>query len=183
MKNLFVAITFISVILGCGKQAPAPSNNLQSPPHISPSPVPPVSPQEPKPVPPPLLLENKVIVAMFGAPWCGVCKSEFPNLQRVMQSLTPEQRARLDVRLYVPTGMDSQQPPTPEVAEWYRRSLGLSYATAYVDPWRWQLFRKWVSSKLAIPGGAVLSADEVVLKKYPPGSFSVEKAVHEALKH
>lgn len=143
------ALVLFAVLLlaGCGKElVPGPA------------PIP-----GPGPIPEPEARE-RVVVAVFGAPWCSVCKVRLPEINRALVLL----RAACDVelRLYLPTGERSHLPPTQSLAERYRDYLGLD-ASAHIDP-NWQFYRQWVSVALALPGAAVLDSKMNLLKSYPP---------------
>lgn len=168
MNKLFLGALILAVV-SCGvekKQAVVPS----------PSPVP-----VPTPVPVPVPIPGaKKIIAVFGAPWCGACKTLLPELERELQGLPKTKRDEIDFRLYITTGATSSAKPTQDVAERYRDALGLS-ATAYIDPWYWTNYKAWVSKSLAIPAGVLQDEAGKVLRVYNAGnSFSPAKIVEDA---
>ncbi len=112
---------------------------------------------------------EKVIVAVFGAPWCSACKTQIPRLEAAILKLDKSIQERIDLRFYVTTGLNSNTAPNQDVADRYRNSLHLT-ALAYPDPWKWQNFRKWVGGEFVIPGAAVLDPKEKVLKSFRGGA-------------
>lgn len=165
MKNL-ILVVFALIAFGCGRYEPAPD------PYV---PVP--TPPGPCPAP-----TQKVIVAVFGAPWCSACKTQIPKLDGALKKLPADVLARVEFRFYVTTGSNSAVAPTQAEATAYRNSLHLS-AQAMIDPWRWTNFKKWVGGALAIPGAAVLSGDEKLIRSFRGGvSFDISDIVETARK-
>lgn len=154
------------VVVACGRAGSADS----VPPTVAPAPIPaPVKPDEPKP-------QKKVVLALWGAPWCHACHSLLPQVQEQLSKLSATTRAAIDFRLYVPTGLRPDSKPEDKVSIAYRDSLKLD-AVAYSDP-RWAWFRKCVGNEMAIPGGALLAADGVtVLRRFYPGQLVPSEAV------
>lgn len=175
---LFTLLVMSCVILGCGREAispVSPDEPIPVPGPVPPGPTPPVPPLPPAPG------QEKVIVAVFGAPWCSACKSGIPEVQRQLKKLPASKLAQIDFRLYVPTGANSGSRPTQAVADQYKQILHLDLATAYVDPYRWTNYQDWVGSYLAIPAAAILDEKLNVLRRYPPGvGFSPPDIAHFA---
>lgn len=141
------------VVVGCGRETAPVALNVPSPVPVKPSPE-----------------RGKVIVAVFGAPWCPACKSAIPEVQRQLKKLPDTKLAQIEFRLYVPTGANSANRPTQDVADQYKQTLGLDLATAHVDPWKWTLYQKWIGGSASIPAAAVLDDKENVLTRFRAGS-------------
>lgn len=160
MRALFLIVAMLA--LSCGQTA---QPIVSTPPDVMPAPVPaPENPPTPEPE------KKKVILAVWGAPWCSVCKHVLPDVERELDALDKQTRDAIDFRLYVPTGNASNSQPTDAVALQYKAQLGLS-AVAYVDPWRWKLFKHWIGTSNAIPAGALIDVDGKLIRRFAPGSL------------
>lgn len=100
--------------------------------------------------------KSTVVLAVFGAPWCGPCKKLIPQVDAELGPLVG-----IDFRLYVTTGNTPSEPATEEVASSYRDQLKIR-ATPYADR-GWKYFREIVGSNLTVPSGAVLAPDGKIL--------------------
>ena len=113
---------------------------------------------------------KKVIVAVFGAPWCHYCHENLPKVQRELDKLRRDFRDAIDFRLYVISGGNASTVANDTETLAYQRSIGLSQAVAYSDA-RGKIFKYYVGGG-SIPAAAVVSADgKTVIKKYPGGSL------------
>lgn len=167
-------------LLGCGSAVP-PSEPA-TPPVVMPTPVP---TPDPLPAPDP----KKVIMAVWGTPWCSACKSVLPQVEKAFAKLDAATQAKIEFRLYVPTGVRATDRPTDEVALAYRSSLHLDHSVAYIDPWNFTLYKHYKlagNSSPAIPAGAITKMDGTLIRRFPPGQLYatdiVQSAVEEAAK-
>lgn len=115
----------------------------------------------------PVDVSKKVIVAVFGAPWCSACKNQIPELDKALLKLGAINE-KIEFRFYVTTGTNSAVAPTQDIADRYRDSLHIS-ASSNIDPWKWKYFRAWVGGELLLPGAAILSHDQKVIKQFRGG--------------
>lgn len=171
MKRFVCAVLLISV-LGCGTQSIPVSPNV--PPAVMPTPVP-----SPEPTPAPDPDDHKVILALWGAPWCSACHALLPKVEKELSKLDDGVRDLIDFRLYVATGQTATARPNDDVARAYVKELGLS-ATAYVDPWRFTLYSKYIGGSVAIPAGAVIEMDGTLIKKFAPNRLNAKEIVQYA---
>ncbi len=141
----------LSLLAACGVQ-PKPSVDVGP---VVPPPV--VVPVEPG--------QKKAIIALFGAPWCGPCKAAHPQVQAELDRIG---KPGVELRLYVTTGATPVSPPTQEIADKYKKVLGLK-GTAIPDP-RWEKFGKLVGGGRSIPAGAVLDANEKLAGVFKAGT-------------
>lgn len=143
-------LALLLLLIGCGKEA-----------------LPPVTPVPPDPIPVPQPSpEKKVVLSVFGAPWCTPCKSALPKIQKELDALPVSERNAIEFRVYIETGPSNTTPPTQQDAERYKASLGLHSAIAIADPWKMQVFRKY-HSNLSIPAGVVTKLDGTALRAFP----------------
>lgn len=168
MKTIFLLACL--VVVACGR---AGAINT---PTIAPSPVP-IPSVDPKPEP----KSKCLIMAVWGAPWCHFCHDYLPKVQDRFDKLDGKTRDAIDFRVYVPTGSSSSSVPDDRTTIAYAKSLGLT-AVPYNDP-KWKVFRYAFGSGLAIPAGALFSADgTTVLKRYPNLVQDYQDMVYQASK-
>jgi thiol-disulfide isomerase/thioredoxin len=157
MRLLFAIALMMAI--GCGR------TGTSSLPDIVPVPAP-----APAPDPEPSPLKKKVIVAVFGAPWCHFCHETLPRVQAQIEKLKVTEREAIDFRLYVISGATADRLADDKTTLAYQQSIGLNLAVAYSDV-RGAMFRKYVGGG-GIPAGAVISIDEkTVLRRYPGGNL------------
>lgn len=149
MKQVILAMGLL-LILGCGLEPG------QRPDEVHP-PIDPIKPEE----------GIEVVLVVYGANWCSICKSELPEIQRELDKLPESVREKIAFKLYVPTGNTSATLPTQESADRYRDFLHLD-AEAVIDP-RWQHFKNMIGGSLALPAGAILDSEGKVKKAFKPG--------------
>lgn len=112
----------------------------------------------------------KVIMALWGAPWCHFCHENLPKVQAEWAKLSADQKEKIEFRVYVPTGYSQASKPTQAITDNYVASLRL---TAHaVNDAGWKAFRSYVGNRLMIPAGSVIDATTgEVLRRYPGGTL------------
>lgn len=118
-----------------------------------------------------------VILAVWGAPWCSVCKRVLPDIQKELDRVGSE---KITFRLYVPTGNSSGSRPNQSTTDSYRDYLKLKAEAVNDD--RWSVFKQTIGSGLALPAGAVFTQEMQVIEVFPPGSLDAGDIVDAARK-
>lgn len=158
-QALFLSLFAFAVLSSCGRtESPTPANVQQG----GGSGQTEQGEKEPPPGVAPQFSLN-----LFGADWCTNCKSQFPEIQRLINALPAEKKAGFKLVLYAVESADSVA-ATEESAANYRDLLKLN-ATAIPDPWRWKTFRKWVGGT-QLPGAAVTDVNGKVLRSFRAGA-------------
>lgn len=162
MKKLITIIALISLI-SCGKPPKRRSDPV----------TPPDNPTEPTPTPTPV--ETKLILRIFGAPWCTNCKTDFPKIN---EALAKELAAGVRGEIYVETGTSPSVAPTAEDAQSYRDRVATNFSP-FADEWPWKQFRKQVQPERKLPAAVVMDKDGNILKVFNPGptTFVVDEVV------
>lgn len=112
---------------------------------------------------------SRVVVAVFGAPWCSACKKGLPAVQKELEKLPARTLRQIEFRAYITTGANSAAPPSDAQTKAYVGALGL-WAQPVSDPWRWTTFRQWVGPALSIPAASVVLPSGRVVRSFPAGA-------------
>jgi len=149
-------LSVLFLVVGCG-QVVAPT----------PIPTPPPTPIEPR-------IEARVLV--WGASWCSTCKQALPEVNAALNKLS--NRDLVSFEVFVPTGANSSDRPTLELAKKYVEFLKLD-AVAMVDEWYWRRYQSYFGGSIAIPAGVLLGADGAVRAKWPAGSLDAAEVARK----
>jgi thiol-disulfide isomerase/thioredoxin len=109
-------------------------------------------------------------IQIYSAPWCKPCKELLRDLNAF--SLADSQPSPFQFTLYVTTGIKANKPPTPEIAEEYRKELNLSFP-AVAD--RTKYLSTYGEDSTMVPGLAVLSTTGEKLRVFPLGGFTADE--------
>lgn len=152
MRSLLLILVPVLILAGCGKQ----ESQRQPPPITTPG--------------------EKMTLVVFGAKYCEVCKSKFPEIQKLLNDLPADSKKRLSVKLYVTAGAPPDEHPTEEIAIQYRNDYMPGVTTVLPDlPWRCGNYQKILSDykdkkKCIVPAAAVLNEKGETVKYFPPGN-------------
>lgn len=122
----------------------------------------PNEPEPDEPSPEPLPEPNRVKLKIWGAYWCGYCSRDIPRIGKLLDNLGI--RERVDIEVWVPTGMTSGSLPTQDIANSYLKKLGVG-GSAVIDP-KWLEFRSYFGSTLSIPAGVIHREDGSIVSLY-----------------
>ena len=156
------AILFLLLLVGMPVSCAPVSHDGDPIPLPSPSPSPSPSPEEEEEV-------EKVKLFVFSAPWCEPCHVLHRGLMGQVEKLT-----HVEVTTYVETGAGQNQQPTEASCKLYKEKLGASYAFV-PDPWRSQLYKKYIGNSVIIPAAVVLDANNNVIRRFTAGTFSANE--------
>lgn len=155
MRKLLVPVLCAVVLAtGCGREKVLNRTD----------PVDPAKPSTPVPTGP-----QNVSLVVFGAGYCEVCKSKFPEVDSLLKQFSADARGRVAVKLYVTSGAPASVKPTQELADSYKEHYLPGANSAQPDKWRWTLFKQLIPGKLDVPAAAVLDEKGNVLKTYVAG--------------
>jgi len=111
---------------------------------------------------------------LFGAPWCGECKKELPEVNQLLKEHSAAFREALTIQVLVTTGAERTDMPTQEIADELIQSLGLAGMEALPDP-KWEVFKKYLGRRLVgrLPAAVIIplgpDGGEPILLK--PGTY------------
>jgi len=113
---------------------------------------------------------KKTTLMVFGAGFCGDCKSDFPVINQLISEIPAAQRKHLDIQLYYVSGDPGLVRPTQSAAESYK-DAHFVLATPHADlPWMWSNFKAHNPGlPLKVPSAVVLDEDLKVVKRYTAG--------------
>lgn len=152
-----IALAIVFALLGCGAEYEYP-----------------VSPKKPEVRPGPAQPIKKVVIAAFGAPWCGPCKEAMPEINKLIGELPKAKRDLIEFRLYVITGSTATSHPDDQTTTKYRDQYA-PLAIAISDTGQ-KVFRAKAGGN-AIPAAAVLGQDEKVMKAFTAGADFLPKEI------
>lgn len=137
-------------------------------------------PPKPRPTPPPGETVENIELLLFSAPWCHPCSEMHPEIER--QIIAAKLTETVDVKVFVISTSNANQPPTEESVAAYKLKLGL-YFDFVIDPWRATTLKKYFGGNPSIPAAVVLDHDDALIQKFPGGTFTAKKIVDYLKEH
>lgn len=143
MKHYLILLSFL--VVSCAKE-----NNTQ---------------------PPPSVTGESIQLVLLSAPWCKECNQELPQLYGFVQNELKS--PRLKVRVYVTTGEKPFEDPTAEVAEIYRKRLGIEAFEVVPDLPKYTMADTYMDGDKRLPSAVVLNSKNEKVRLFPPGTFKL----------
>src|SRR4051794_14662985 len=114
-KFIFPVLCTIVLATGCGRDKVLPTGDKNSP---------------------TVKEGRKVTLVVFGAGYCEVCKSKFPEVDQLLKDFSKDTRSRVNVQLYVTSGAPASVRPTQDLADAYKAHYLPTADKTQADPWR-----------------------------------------------
>lgn len=127
--------------------------------------------QENNTQPPPSVTGENIQLVLLSAPWCTECNQELPQLHGFVQNELKSQR--LKVRVYVTTGEKPFEDPTAEVAQTYRKRLGLEAFEVVPDLPKYTMADTYMDGDYRLPSAVVLNSKNEKVRLFLPGTFKL----------
>lgn len=122
------------------------------------------------PVPQPLPIKQKSVkLLVFAAGYCEPCQHELPTLYHWW--LTYPNHDKVSPIVYFVAGNPATVPATQSDAERFLKDLSVGFPTL-ADKYG-KVYRSYYGTSPQVPA-VIISSDEGVLKKYPPGIISID---------
>lgn len=151
MRSIILVALFSFFLEGCGKVPRRHRGEPVTPPDTN-------TPTDPGDPP-----EKKLVLRMFGAKPCGVCKTAFPEILAGISAELP----LIQGEVYVPVGENWQDAPSDTITKDYRDHVNKDFAA--VTDEGWAAFRLQVQKDRKLPGIVVLDMQGNVLRVFKPG--------------
>lgn len=125
----------------------------------------------------PVPVSEKVSIVLFSTPWCEPCEHMLPAIDSKLNSDLGDSVDRVETSVFVVTGKKAAQPPTQEIADEYKKKLGVSFKMR-PDPWKWTNYKKYFqTTALIVPAVVVLDGEGNALRAFDPGTFTADEVV------